>query len=383
MNKLVKYSVTALLAAGLFGMSTQTTNAATNYQRLTHNAYAYNYNGQRANHKLYKKGSKVKVIGSITLNGKKYNIISGNIYIKASNFKHRRTNTVTLGDGYETSLLHNSYVYNAKGQRTRTKLHKGHSVTYYGGLVRINGKKYVQIGANQYIRSSNVLLAYDGPTGSDSINHTHPIKHNNSNASTSNNAANNSITNSSNSNNSSSKSDTNKKDYNKQTSSKSTDNKNISAKATNADYEALTDAIVKSQDADIMYASYSKRKALDDATNKGRQYLTFHSSFDKNDYSAQEIQTAITAINTAINNLDGNVERAKLPQIAVKNGVWDWTPDEIQQALNVANKIWGSKDAHIVKGIKGHSITKIVLTDTFGTIRSYPLNEYGKRIYAD
>ncbi len=132
-----------------------------------------------------------------------------------------------------------------------------------------------------------------------------------------------------------------------------------------------------------MYASYSKRKALDDATNKGRQYLTFHSSFDKNDYSAQEIQTAITAINTAINNLDGNVERAKLPQIAVKNGVWDWTPDEIQQALNVANKIWGSKDAHIVKGIKGHSITKIVLTDTFGTIRSYPLNEYGKRIYAD
>lgn len=59
------------------------------------------------------------------------------------------------------------------------------------------------------------------------------------------------------------------------------------------------------------------------------------------------------------------------------------TPDEIQQALNVANKIWGSKDAHIVKGIKGHSITKIVLTDTFGTIRSYPLNEYGKRIYAD
>lgn len=129
-----------------------------------------------------------------------------------------------------------------------------------------------------------------------------------------------------------------------------------------------------------MYASYSKRKALDDATNKGRQYLTFHSSFDKNDYSAQEIQTAITAINTAINNLDGNVERAKLPQIAVKNGVWDWTPDEIQQALNIANKIWGSKDAHIVKG---HSITKIVLTDPFGTIRSYPLNEYGKRIYAD
>lgn len=74
MNKIVKYSATVLIVAGLFGINAQTANAATGYQRLTHNAYAYNYNGQRANHKLYRKGSKVRVIGSITLNGKKYNI---------------------------------------------------------------------------------------------------------------------------------------------------------------------------------------------------------------------------------------------------------------------------------------------------------------------
>nr|WP_061204921.1 SLAP domain-containing protein [Lactobacillus crispatus] len=140
---------------------------------MTHNAYAYTYNGKSANDKLYKKGSKVKVIGSIKLKGKKYNIISGNVYINASNFAKRRSRNV-LGDGYETQLLHNSYVYNAKGQRIKgTKLRKGHSVTCYGNPIRIHGKKYVQIGNGQFVRSSNVLLSYNGPTGSDSLNHTH------------------------------------------------------------------------------------------------------------------------------------------------------------------------------------------------------------------
>ena len=85
MNKLVKCSAAALLAASLFGFGGQFVNAATGYQRLTHNAYAYTYNGKSANAKLYKKGSKVKVIGSIKLKGKKYNIISVNVYINASN----------------------------------------------------------------------------------------------------------------------------------------------------------------------------------------------------------------------------------------------------------------------------------------------------------
>ena len=235
MNKLVKYSAAALFAAGLFGMSTQTAHAATGYQRLTHNAYAYNVKGQRANKKLYRKGSRVRVIGSITLNGKKYNIISGNVYIKASNFRKARANAnADLGEGYETSLIRNSYVYNSKGQRIKgMKLRKGHSVTYYGQPVRIRGKKYVLIGANQYVRSCNVLLSYDGPTGSDSLNHTHhnaatsTPKRNSSNNSTSTGASSsssangskqsnssNSTTNSSSSS-SSSKSDTSKTDSNK------------------------------------------------------------------------------------------------------------------------------------------------------------------------
>lgn len=428
MNKLVKYSAAALFAAGLFGMSTQTAHAATGYQRLTHNAYAYNVKGQRANKKLYRKGSRVRVIGSITLNGKKYNIISGNVYIKASNFRKARANAnADLGEGYETSLIRNSYVYNSKGQRIKgMKLRKGHSVTYYGQPVRIRGKKYVLIGANQYVRSCNVLLSYDGPTGSDSLNHTHhnaatsTPKRNSSNNSTSTGAlssssangskqsnSSNSTTNSSSSSSSSksdtsktdsNKKDTNKKDSNKQTpsksdsktSSKSTDNKgtkddtkNTGAKATSADYEALSDAIIKSQEADKWFASYPKQKALDDATNNGRQYLTFHNTFGQNDYSTKEIQDAIAAINTAINNLDSDAVRAEIPQVTVKNGVWDWTPDKIQQALDVVNKIYGSKDAHIVKGVKGHSMTEIVCIDAYGTPRSFLLNEYGKAVYAN
>lgn len=425
MKRFYKYAASAVMAASLFGMSAQTVNAATSYQRLTHNAYAYNYNGQRANKKLYRKGSKVKVIGSITLNGKKYNIISGNVYIKISNFKKARNNVnADLGDGYETSLIRNSYVYNSRGQRIKgMKLHKNHSVTYYGQPVRIRGKKYVLIGANQYVRSCNVLLSYDGPTRSNGLNHTHhktattnTTIRNSSNTSTSNTFSSNSSTNSSNtgnsnsstanssSSNSSSKSDTtnkkdtNKKDSNKQTSSKSdsktpsksTDNKNTKddtkntgAKATSTDYEALTDAIIKSQEADKWFASYPKQKALDDATNKGRQYLTFHNTFGQNDYSAKEIQDAIVAINTAINNLDGDAVRAKIPQVTVKNGVWDWTPDKIQQALDVVNEIYGSKDAHIVKGVKGHSMNEIVCIDAYGTPRSFLLNEYGKAVYAN
>ena len=395
MNKLVKYSAAALIAAGLFGVAGQSVNAATGYQRLTHNAYAYNYNGQRANRKLYRKGSKVRVIGSITLNdGKKYNIIQGNIYIKAVNFKKAKASN----DGYKTSLLRNSYVYNSKGQRVRgMKLRKGHSVTYYGQPVKIKGKKYVMIGKNQYIRSANVLLAYNGSTDSNNTDKTNNSDSNNSSSNTtdSNNSANTNNSNSSknintsdsnkatnnthNSNNKKSDNNTSntKSDSNKNKDNTSTD-ANTEAKATKADYEALSDALVRSQDADKMYASYPRRKALEDAANKGYDYLTFHNSFDRTDFSAKEIQNAIEAINTAMNNLDANAERAKLPKVTDTDGKWNWTPDKIQQALNVANEVWGSTDAHIVKGIKGYSITKIVLTEPNGTVRSIPLDQYAK-----
>lgn len=367
MNKLVKCSAAALLAASLFGLGGQFVNAATGYQRLTHNAYAYTYNGKSANAKLYKKGSKVKVIGSIKLKGKKYNIISGNVYIKASNFAKRRSRNV-LDDGYETQLLHNSYVYNAKGQRIKgTKLRKGHSVTCYGNPIRIHGKKYAQIGNGQFVRSSNVLLSYNGPTGSDSLNHTH----HNASSNTSSTNKGNSTTNKSTSGSSTtdkkdqSKPDTGKKDSDKKdqsksdskTPSKSGDTKNSDKPnkvdlPTQADYNALSDAIIMARRAGYQMSSYAKKKIYDSAMEKANYYIEFR-DYSGNNISGADVRKVTSDLNAAVAGLDWKKEIAKFPTITVeidKNGKrkWNWTPKAEQQVLKVVNEIYGSTDAHFL-----------------------------------
>lgn len=367
MNKLVKCSAAALLAASLFGFGGQFVNAATGYQRLTHNAYAYTYNGKSANAKLYKKGSKVKVIGSIKLKGKKYNIISGNVYINASNFAKRRSRNV-LGDGYETQLLHNSYVYNAKGQRIKgTKLRKGHSVTCYDNPIRIHGKKYVQIGNGQFVRSSNVLLSYNGPTGSDSLNHTH----HNASSNTSSTNKGNSTTNKSTSGSSTtdkkdqSKPDTGKKDPDKKdqsksdskTPSKSGDTKNSDKPnkvdlPTQADYNALSDAIIMARRAGYQMSSYAKKKIYDSAMEKANYYIEFR-DYSGNNISGADVRKVTSDLNAAVAGLDWKKEIAKFPTITVeidKNGKrkWNWTPKAEQQVLKVVNEIYGSTDAHFL-----------------------------------
>ena len=379
MNKLVKCSAATLLAASLFGFGGQFVNAATGYQRLTHNAYAYTYNGKSANAKLYKKGSKVKVIGSIKLKGKKYNIISGNVYIKASNFAKRRSRNV-LGDGYETQLLHNSYVYNAKGQRIKgTKLRKGHSVTCYGNPIRIHGKKYVQIGNGQFVRSSNVLLSYNGPTGSDSLNHTH----HNASSNTSSTNKGNSTTNKSTSGSSTtdkkdqSKPDTGKKDSDKKdqsksdskTPSKSGDTKNSDKPnkvdlPTQADYNALSDAIIMARRAGYQMSSYAKKKIYDSAVEKANYYKEFR-DYSGNNISGADVRKVTSDLNAAVAGLDWKKEIAKFPTITVeidKNGKrkWNWTPKAEQQVLKVVNEIYGSTDAHFLH--KDPNSNKIVFT---------------------
>lgn len=402
MNKLVKCSAAALLAASLFSMSGQSVNAATGYQRLTHNAYAYTYNGKRANKKLYRKGSRVRVIGSIKLNGKKYNIISGNIYIKASNFSKRRSRAV--GNGYETQLLHNSYVYNAKGQRIKgIKLYKGHSVTCYGDSIRIRGKKYIQIDNGQFVRSSNVLLSYNGPTGSDSLNHTHrnissnttnTIKQNNSNSSnsiTNNNSSPNSSSSTTSTTNSSSttnkstsdSSTTNKKDANKQNQdskpqpSKLTDNKNTgknssetsTSLATDSDYAALSNILQEANNSNnARHATWNVLNAYRKAYNKANNYLTTYQYSTPNASSA-DIRKATSDLKTAFANLDGKAEFAKMPIVKIRvaeNGnytmLWE-NNDQKKQVLDIANAIWGSNNAQFVKLTND---MKIRLTDGNG-----------------
>lgn len=424
MNKFVKCSAAALLAVSLFSMSGQSVNAATGYQRLTHNAYAYNHNGKRANSRLYKKGSKVKVIGSATLNGKKYNIISGNVYIKTSNFAKRRSRS-SLGNGYETQLLHNSYVYNAKGQRIKgTKLHKGHSVTCYGNPIRIHGKKYIQIGDGQFVRLSNVLYSYDGPMESDDLNHTHHNASsttsstakstssnssnsaaNNSSSSTSKATSGNSTTNKSTSGSSpanksdSSKSNTSKKDSNKTDQSKSdskVDNKDIKGNskanaglATEADYVELNNALQKVSRSDAArYSTQAKRAAYNEAYRKADSYLITYKLNDNSTASSTDIQKSISDLNTAFNNLDGPEIEAQLPQVMVKvysNGLYKilWNNDkQRQKVLDVVNKVYGSNDARFEKMENDNVIVftnsqgiKDCTTSTLDFIKSTFINE--------
>ena len=273
-----------------------------------------------------------------------------------------------MGDGYETQLLHNSYVYNAKGQRIKgTKLRKGHSVTCYGNPIRIHGKKYVQIGNGQFVRSSNVLLSYNGPTGSDSLNHTH----HNASSNTSSTNKGNSTTNKSTSGSSTtdkkdqSKPDTGKKDSDKKdqsksdskTPSKSGDTKNSDKPnkvdlPTQADYNALSDAIIMARRAGYQMSSYAKKKIYDSAMEKANYYIEFR-DYSGNNISGADVRKVTSDLNAAVASLDWKKEIAKFPTITVeidKNGKrkWNWTPKAEQQVLKVVNEIYGSTDAHFL-----------------------------------
>lgn len=356
MNKIVKYSATVLIVAGLFGINAQTANAATGYQRLTHNAYAYNYNGQRANHKLYRKGSKVRVIGSITLNGKKYNIIQGNIYIKAANFKKNNVSNTDLGEGYETSLLRNSYIYNSKGQRIKgLKLRKGHSVTYYGQPIRIKGKKYVLIGKNQYVRSSNVLLSYNGPIDQNNVDKGKNTKNNNSNSSS--NTTNSNILTNTNVN------DGNQAANNTPISNNQSSNTNNNQTATNSefptedDYKALNALLNKADsvdDDDEGASSYATRKPFEDATSKGWDCMNNYmlSKSIPTTYTKIDLQKMMSDIETTMKNLDGFSKDENKPVVIIENSVngrkVDLTPAVKQQILDFVNKWKGSTDAHFM-----------------------------------
>lgn len=387
MKKIYKYYAAALVAASLFGLNAQTANASTGYQRLTHNAYAYNYNGKRANHKLYRKGSRVNVIGSIILNGKKYNIIAGNLYIKAVNFNSKKFSATTdLSDGYETTLLHNAYIYNSKGQRVRgKKLLKNHDITYYGKVLKIKGKKYVQIGDNQYVRSSNVLLAYDGPISSDSPNkaqNSTSKQNNTSNNVKQNSAKIDSRTNTTSSNNSSSsKPDVNSsnKQNNQSTNANQNSNKTNTPTnqtpntnwATDADYNELSQAIQK---ADVLKSvaydsTFDKQKAYLNAMQQA-EYCSLDRSSATIKHSSTEVQNIISNLNNAVANLDGRAIKAKMPKVTILGKLdgteeYIWNPTTKQQALDIANQIHGSTDAHFINN------TQIGLTDGDGYVQTF------------
>ena len=123
--------------------------------KFKHNAYRYDKNGKRIGRGYITKGSTYYSKGAYRIHGKKYHKLDtkGNIYIKDGNLLTRRlTNQVTL--------KHNAYLYDIHGRRiNRQKLYKGVSYFIYGSRY-INGKKYYQVGAHQYIKASNASAPF-------------------------------------------------------------------------------------------------------------------------------------------------------------------------------------------------------------------------------
>ena len=147
---------TALLGGALLTNS-NTVDASSSIVLLTfkHNAYRYNRNGKRIGRGYITKGSTYYSKGAYRIHGKKYHKLDtkGNIYIKDGNLSIRRlTNQVTL--------KHNAYLYNIHGRRiNKQKLYKGVSYFIYGSRY-INGKKYYQVGAHEYIKASNASAPF-------------------------------------------------------------------------------------------------------------------------------------------------------------------------------------------------------------------------------
>lgn len=161
---------TALLGGALLTNS-NTVDASSSIVLLTfrHNAYRYNRNGKRIGSGYITKGSTYYSKGVYKIHGKKYYKLDtkGNVYIKSGNLSTRR-----LTD--QVTLKHNAYIYNIHGRRiNRQKLYKGVSYFIYGSRY-INGKKYYQIGAKEYIKASNASAPFStyGQSSNNDVDNT-------------------------------------------------------------------------------------------------------------------------------------------------------------------------------------------------------------------
>lgn len=251
--------------------------------------------------------------------------------------------------------------------------------------MKIKGKKYVQIGDNQYVRSSNVLLAYDGPISSDSPNkaqNSTSKQNNTSNNVKQNSAKIDSRTNTTSSNNSSSsKPDVNSsnKQNNQSTNANQNSNKTNTPTnqtpntnwATDADYNELSQAIQK---ADVLKSvaydsTFDKQKAYLNAMQQA-EYCSLDRSSATIKHSSTEVQNIISNLNNAVANLDGRAIKAKMPKVTILGKLdgteeYIWNPTTKQQALDIANQIHGSTDAHFINN------TQIGLTDGDGYVQTF------------
>lgn len=135
---------TAKKTAAATTTSTPVTQAPASAKTLMHDAYVYTEKGKRTK-ELKKAGVAVTVSGEKEINGKKYLQIGKDDYIVASNV-----------EGTDRQLTANAYIYDTAGVRVGdAKLLKGNSVKTYGSKVTIQGIKYYQISATQFVKAGN------------------------------------------------------------------------------------------------------------------------------------------------------------------------------------------------------------------------------------
>lgn len=155
--------------------TTSKSNTTTSEIVFGKNAYVYDQNGKR--NKNYKvegkvwpvigKGAKVNAYGTKTIDGQLYYFIGNNSYVKAANIatvdgkkvttkaaKNKTDNTKTI------TLTHDAYVYDVNGKRITKAgvLKKSASITYVG-TKNIKGKKYYNLGKDQYVKTNNAKKA--------------------------------------------------------------------------------------------------------------------------------------------------------------------------------------------------------------------------------
>lgn len=91
--KLNKIIATGLASLALLSTSVTTVSAAK--LQLIRKSYVYNVKGKKTK-TLYRKGRKIKVLGTKKIKGKKYYRIGKNKYVLVKNFKKKKTNYKTV-----------------------------------------------------------------------------------------------------------------------------------------------------------------------------------------------------------------------------------------------------------------------------------------------
>ncbi|MCT6904002.1 MAG: SLAP domain-containing protein, partial [Lactobacillus sp.] len=74
-----------------------------------------------------------------------------------SNDETTNTDPVSQAPTGKRTLMHDAYTYNAQGQRTAAALKTAGTVVTVAQEKVINGKKYLQIGENEYVVASNIV----------------------------------------------------------------------------------------------------------------------------------------------------------------------------------------------------------------------------------